>query len=310
MIPIILPPVAAGVVAVSGGGDSVALARLLIDAGRPFHVVHIMHGLRGRDSDADAEYVRDSAAAWQVPCALLPGPLTARAGNLEDDARRVRYRLLTEYARKNHLAWIATGHTRDDQAETVLMRLLRGTGIAGLAGIPGESVREGIPLLRPLLQVPRQALREYLNSVAQPFREDASNASDAFLRNRIRRDLLPALESESPDVARHLAELAGQAREWRDMIERLAEAGLKQAELPRAGRVVILRTTQLPAEVILRTEIYRAIWHREGWPLADMTAEHWRSLAMLVERQRHYPGAITLAVRGTVLTLTPGRAEF
>ena len=153
-----------------------------------------------------------------------------RSGHFESDARRARYDWLTEVARVRGASVIAVGHTSDDQAETILHRIIRGTGPRGLAGIPSRRVLSSSPrltLVRPLLGVSRQEVRDYLAALKQPFREDASNADLSRTRARIRHDLLPKLAAEyNPNVALALVRLGSLASSF----EQAIEADLRELE--------------------------------------------------------------------------------
>src|SRR3954447_11968021 len=207
----------AWVVAVSGGGDSVGLLRALHalapGLGLGLSVAHLDHGARGEAARGDAAFVADLAAALGLPFDLgrwRPG----RPGHFEADARRARYAWLVEVARARGASAVAVGHTRDDQAETILHRIVRGTGLRGLAGIPRRrTLAEGVSLVRPLLGVTRAEVRGYLAAIGQPHRDDDSNDDLSRTRARIRHDLLPRLAREyNPRVAEalvRLGELAG-----------------------------------------------------------------------------------------------------
>jgi len=200
-------------VAVSGGADSVALFRTL-HAIAPEHqwtlvVLHANHKLRGTESDEDAHFVHQLAANLGSFCTIGELPLSG-AGNLEQEARDARNAFFRESMGKHSLHKVAQGHTQSDQAETVLFRLLRGTGSAGLSGIR-PSTKDGF--VRPFLNVTRQETREYLHNIAQPWRDDSSNQSLAFDRNRIRLELLPSLaQAWNPQIEHTLASLADWAR--------------------------------------------------------------------------------------------------
>ena len=215
-------------VAVSGGADSVALLRLLEslrDAlGISLLVVHFDHALRGAESDADAQFVAELARARGLEFIVAREDVAAAAArhrwNLEDAARRLRYAFFERVVSEGHATRIAVAHTADDQAETVLAHLFRGTGPAGLAGI--------YPLagavVRPLLRTRRQDLRGYLDSLGQPWREDSTNRDLSRQRARIREQLLPVLERDfSPRIVRHLTELSRLSHEeqvfWTAFVE-------------------------------------------------------------------------------------------
>jgi len=189
-------------VAVSGGADSVFLLHALRQVHRgPLVRLHVNHGLRGAASVEDESFVRSLAAADP----FLAARSLPVSGNLEQHCRRERLRLFGEWIRSGVVDHVATGHTASDQAETVLLRLLRGTGPTGLRGILPRT-REG--LVRPLLDLDRDAIRCYLRDHGVAWREDSSNADPRFLRNRVRATLLPLLRQLEPGVEANLSRLA------------------------------------------------------------------------------------------------------
>jgi tRNA(Ile)-lysidine synthase len=325
-----LPDHACGVVAaVSGGADSVALLHALLAAripSAPFAVTiaHMNHQLRGAESDADEAFVADlhsrlttaGVAGLTFRCHRqdVAAAALADGANLEATARRLRYQWLTEVAGAVGARWVATGHTADDQAETVLHRLLRGTGLQGLRGI--AAVRElapGVGVVRPLLQTTRAEIVAYLDSLKQPFREDSTNSDPSFTRNRIRAELLPHLAARyNPAVSRTLARLAEQVEEVYSDEAAAALDLLTAAELPRAGLILIFDRTQLAAAPRRLTRAaLRLAWAREGWPLDPMTYEAWERLADLVHEEgaaADLPGRMRGRVRGRVLQLGPAEA--
>jgi len=319
------PPPAGGVViAVSGGPDSVALLRALAALRvAPLTVAHLNHQLRGPESDADETFVRQLHAALAATCPRAPGlhcarldvATAARAAhdNLESTARRLRYDWLARVAQETGSGWVVTGHTADDQAETVLHRLLRGTGLQGLRGIaPRRPLAPGVELVRPLLAVPRSEVHAYLEAEGQPFRRDSSNDDRRLTRNRIRHELLPYLaEHYNPAIARVLTRLAVQAEEvCRDngiQVRRL----LQEVELPRAGVRVVLDRNRLAAVARHHVrDVFRLLWEREGWPAGRMTFHAWDQLADLTLGQLSaidLPGGIQARARERVVQV--GRAE-
>lgn len=213
--------------AVSGGADSVALLTLLAETraqlGFVLTVIHFNHGLRGKASDADENFVAALAEKFgltlHVGRADVIGKARQEKSNLEDAARRARYCFFEKLAAQGLLDAVATAHTMDDQAETVLAHILRGTGIPGLAGIhPGlGSVR------RPLLSFRREELRRYLRAKKQSWREDATNRDTNRTRARMRRKLLPLLVKDfNPAAIEHLAALGQRALEQTLFVEQLA----------------------------------------------------------------------------------------
>lgn len=288
------------VVAVSGGADSVALLRAL-DAARlrrrpiPLVLAHLNHQLRGEDSDADEQFVIDlqatltAAGRPHLSLCRTRCDVAARAQsereNLEAVARRERYSWLAETARSRGMKHVVTGHTASDQAETVLHRLLRGSGLRGLRGIAARRELEpGLTLHRPLLPATRADVIAYLQELGQPHREDASNRDRRYTRNRLRHDLLPHLaEQYNPAIVRVLVSLAAQAGEIYDSEEAAARALLTTAELPRAGSLLIFDRARLrtaPRHQV--REMFLMVWLREGWPLAAMDHAAWERLARVV----------------------------
>lgn len=205
-------------VAVSGGADSVALLRLLLELqeklGVVLSVVHLNHKLRGKASDADEKFVAKLAEQYGLTLHVERVNVGAKAkrekANLEDAARRTRYDFFARLVAEKKVERVAVAHTADDQAETVLAHILRGTGLAGLGGIHPQTEM----VVRPLLQVRRTELRAYLRSKKQKWREDATNQDTSRMRARIRKKLLPLLGRQfQPAAVQHLVTLAEFARE-------------------------------------------------------------------------------------------------
>ena len=197
-------------IGVSGGADSVALLDALVKLGWRPHVCHLNHQHRGADSDADAEFVRQLAGKYGLPATIevmsnvnvgatsrsRPDPRDRDAAPTEETWRRARFDFFASVAAQTGIHKLALAHTADDQVETFLMRLLRGAGVPGLAGIWPERQFGSLRVIRPLLDVSRSEVLEYLRVNGLAWREDASNADPRFLRNRIRHELLPLLERD------------------------------------------------------------------------------------------------------------------
>lgn len=210
-------------VAVSGGADSVALLRLLLalcsELGIVLSVAHVNHKLRGAESDEDEHFVTNLARQYDLELFAHTAPVERFQGTgIEAAARKLRYEFFRELARTGRTTKVATGHTLDDQAETVLLRIFRGTGIRGLAGIlprltlqhEGQACGE---VVRPLLGVRREEIRAHLRAIGQTWREDSSNQEPMFLRNKLRRTVLPTLrETFGESALENLADLAEIAR--------------------------------------------------------------------------------------------------
>ncbi len=261
----LLPGAGVVVVACSGGADSLALLTALhsiCGAGkRPFshvrlHVAHLDHGLRA-ESAADAAFVRDYAATLDLPCTvgiISPAERQEWHGISEAAAREARHRFLRRVAADVGAERIALGHTLDDQAETVLLHLIRGSGTGGLSGM---RPRAG-DLIRPLLGLRRAATESYCAARHLIPRDDATNRDPRFLRNRVRHEALPVLSSLQPDIATILARtadvLAADAQFLRDAAER-AWQGL--APDVAADRVTLARADLRRLPMALRSRVLR-----------------------------------------------------
>jgi tRNA(Ile)-lysidine synthase len=206
--------------AISGGADSVALLRLLHAINHSnhwhwtLHIAHVDHGIRGPASRADAAFVRTLAQSLALPCTIKHLRLKKNAS--EATARTARLAALRAIATSQKCDAFVMAHHADDQAETLLLRLMRGTGIDGLAAMKPASTLDGLTLFRPLLTLRRAQLRAHLTELHQPWREDETNHTDAYLRNRLRTILLPALEILAPTAIQAIgrtALLAGEAHE-------------------------------------------------------------------------------------------------
>jgi tRNA(Ile)-lysidine synthase len=277
------------VAAVSGGADSVclldALHRLQKDLGMTLTVAHFDHGLRP-DADADeTRLVRELAASrgLKVVVKKAAPPLDPNSASLEEKARECRYRFLQEVKTACGAHKTATGHTRNDQAETVLMRLLRGSGMEGLSGIRPVR-RDGI--IRPLIAVTRDEVIAYLRHRQLPYATDASNFESIYLRNRIRLHLLPQLEAYQPRIIEILgrtADIAREDNEWMDehageWIAQWGESGSDGPVLP------VSRFRQLPEAV--QNHVVRAALRATTGNLRRMGRVHIQAVKRLAGSHR------------------------
>ena len=315
------PPV---VVGVSGGADSVglllglhALAGAAVPPGR-LVVAHGHHDLR-EESGADAAFVERLAAALGLPCvvgALRVRDADGRGEGVEARARRIRYAFLAETALAHGARHVAVAHTADDQAETILHRALRGTGLAGLAGMrPARELAPGVALVRPLLAVPRAAVRGYLVERAQAWCEDATNADVRRARSFLRHEILPrCMAGPYPAATAALTRLGRQAAGAAAALASAADALLDAHASRGAGGGVSLaagRLARLDPHFV--AEVFVAIWRREDWPQRDMTARHYERLAGLVAAAADplaAPPAIELPGGVRARLLSGGRLEL
>lgn len=281
-------------IGVSGGADSVALLRgicLLRDELR-IHptVVHVNHQLRGSESDQDANWVRDLCQRLDVPIQVVEVDVSEQATNrrigIEEAARDARYEALTREAERLNISTIALAHNADDQIETVLHHLLRGTGLAGLKGMPSSrALSDRVRIVRPLLSIKRAEIETFLLSLGQDFRSDSSNLDTSLTRNFLRHELLPLLEQRlNPQVREHLLRLTQQASEWHDILQQQASEILKAALLDESPSVVRLRCEPFKDQPRpLVREAFVALWAHRGWPRQAMAYSHWEALAELAQ---------------------------
>jgi tRNA(Ile)-lysidine synthase len=282
--------------AVSGGADSVALLRACAankarTGGRGQLVVgHFHHGLRGTAADEDLRWVEHLTAQLGIPFLTgqaEEGKLQSRQDGFEAAARQARYQFLTQAADQLGARYVATGHTADDQVETVLHHILRGSGLAGLAGMPRQRpLSPSVSLVRPMLEISRTDVLTYLSDLRQEYRMDATNEDQKFTRNRLRHDLLPAMRSVRPEVDSALLRLAVQAGEAQSWI---AAAAIRVAEacVTRESKdhyLVDVRPLRQTSPLLIR-EVFKSIWEQADWPRQDMGYAEWQMLADLALRQ-------------------------
>ena len=275
-------------VAVSGGPDSLALLSALV-ALRPelrvtLHAAYVDHGLRPAAARREAVRVRQAGKEWGVPATVLKRPVRkGKKDSLESSARRARYEALRSLAGKIRARAIATGHTADDQAETVLMRILRGTGTAGLAGIPPVRASGGVRIIRPLIGCTRSQVKEHLRSQGIRPLLDRSNLSPRFLRNRIRRGLLTRLEREfNPQIRSHLSRLAALAREEADWMALEAGRRFRRVARLRGDQVRLDRVLLRKEPPALRKAVLRLATERLQGSVQGFSMRHWEMLDALL----------------------------
>jgi len=283
-------------VGVSGGPDSLALLhilwRLRAELDLELMVAHLDHMLRGEEAYQDACYVENIASSLGLPAVIKRVDVAAyrarHGGSLEEAAREVRYALFLKAAREGRCRKIALGHNLDDQVETVLMRFLRGSGLAGLGGIPPVRRLEGVDIIRPLIEISRAEILAYCREEGLEPRWDRSNEETVYLRNKIRLELLPWLEAEfNPNIRQLLASnallwreeneyLDREARKWYDRVTTKTEEDMVCLDLDRL---------QVLSPVLLRRILRRAIIGIKGDGV-DLLQVHLQSAAGLVQRGR------------------------
>lgn len=274
-----LPPGAEILCAVSGGRDSMVLLHLLCDCGYKVWAAHLHHGLRGREADRDQIFVRDYCRQHDIPFRtdqVDAGKYAAQNGqSIEEAARNLRYHFLVTTAFTLGLDCIATGHQLEDQAETILLNLTRGTGADGLRGI---ARRKGI-FLRPLLLTSREEIAQYAQDHAIPYVEDGSNQNLTYSRNRIRHRVLPELEQINPSLCEHLSHTAHILAEESHLLDRLV-VGMLPAEETADGFSADFETFRT-AELALRRRMARLLVGRMPGGKKDLTAVHYDAIAAM-----------------------------
>ncbi len=302
--------------AVSGGADSVALLRGMLEVQQKFQldlaVAHLNHLLRGVDSDNDAQWLKEQCAKLDIPIFLSKKNISAIAQEsrtgIEETARKVRYDFLRGIARENNFSHIAVAHHADDQAETVLHHFLRGTGIAGLAGMPfSRELEEGIQLIRPLLHIRQTEIKNFLQEIDQPFLEDATNQENRYTRNRIRNQLLPLLKEEyNQNIEAALLRLSTQAKELQAFITTEAIKILDDAIQDISPNVCRLsRSVFANVPIHLTRACFVELWKRQNWSRQKMGFDNWNRLAKLTQtKENHtFPGGVNLTQRSDIMML-------
>ena len=335
--------------AISGGSDSVALLRAMSAIAERHRlrdnlcVVTINHKLRGEESDEEARFVQKLARNLGISAVVKNVDHVAmaeeaqRVKSLESAARNARYRLLLEEAERRGARYLLTAHHVDDQLETILFRLMRGVGLDGAYGISVfRPLNDATVLARPMLKVTRDEVLEYLAILRQDYRTDSSNASNKFVRNRIRNELVPTLNSIFPkqwqkSLLRHV-EICKNAQEALDQESFKLEQEILQEErrnalflqtlnaldavhnqeatnvsLPHKSIAFPLAILQQRSEEVLRV-FFRRVWRNQAWSVIDMGDDEWRRLAASTKRgttTNQFPGNIVLTYhKGCVAILT------
>jgi tRNA(Ile)-lysidine synthase len=326
------------VVAVSGGADSVSLlcglAELREQAAEravgKLVVAHFNHRLRD-GAERDEKFVRDLAARMKLPCevgypqssaaeeSVVGVPALTGPDGVEAAARKARYSFLLEAAERVGARYVVTAHTADDQSETVLHRILRGTGLAGLAGIPrARPLSPAVTLIRPLLDVCRGQVAQYLADRHQTYCLDESNEDPSYTRNRIRHALLPQLAAQyNPNVREALVRLGKLAAEGQQVIEQRAEELLDRAVVSQLRDEIVIDCDRLqdqPPHLV--REVLIVAWKRQQWPLQQMGFQEWDGLARMVAEAAsgdapagQLPGGIEAETRQRRLRLCDSKSQ-
>ena len=274
------------VAGVSGGADSVCLLALLDELkeklGLTLYVIHVHHGIRGAEADRDAAFVRELAGKKNLPFCLVKKDVPAAAKELgmteEEAGRRLRYEAMEEYAKKVGADKIALAHHRDDQAETVLFHLFRGSGPRGLRGMP---VKRG-PFIRPLLFVSRQEIEAYLAEKQLSYCEDSTNSSLKYSRNMLRRQILPLITKNiNAQAAAHIAAMAERQEKWCLYIEKQGREAAGRLVRKEDNGYSLDTDGFLQEEEVVRDEVLRQVLEKMVTGAKDISAVHYEKIHSL-----------------------------
>lgn len=313
----VLQPDDGAVVGVSGGADSMALLHLLVGLNQTLgwnlqlHVAHLNHRIRPLDAEKDAAFVQAAADSLSLPCTIderdVPALSEKEGASAEEIGRRERYAFFERVCLQSGFRIITVGHHADDNAETILHRILRGTGLRGLAGIPRDRALHpgsNLRLIRPLLQRTRAELREYLSNAGIAFREDHTNVTNEPMRNRIRNLILPAVEAEvNPQVREALVRLGEQARWLEEFLHETVHRTFETLIVSRTDQVLTLNADALSRKSrIVQTEIIRLAYRSFGLGEQDLAFAHLVAALDLVAdsssgKQIQLPGGMAVQKR-------------
>jgi tRNA(Ile)-lysidine synthase len=300
-------------VAVSGGPDSVCLLRALLDIRREMDIEvfvgNLDHSIRGKESKKDSDFV--IALSRENGLDVVHERINVKTSaktkkSLEERAREKRYNFLIKAAKKKKCNIVATGHTLDDQAETVLMRIISGTSAAGLTGIPPARCEGDIKFIRPFIRVKKKDILDYLKKVRWKYVQDRTNLDTRIRRNKIRLEVLPFLEKVNPMIKRALSNLADTLREDHDSlrIEEKKVSGLYIKEQKGTIKINLVDLILQPRS--LRKALFKESVKRAGGNIKKLTHRHWVDMDYFVRssekgKSLDFPGNIRATKTGTEL---------
>ncbi len=300
------------VIAVSGGIDSMTLLHLLYDLKDELElelsVAHLDHGLRGTASKRDADFVRNAAEKLGLPSIVEKRDveaLTDPGSSPEEAARKIRYDFLAEVREKEAADFVALGHNRDDQVETVLMHLIQGSGLRGLGGM--DPVRDFY--IRPLLSTSRRAIRDYAKANGLDYRRDETNQDTGYLRNRIRHELLPELaENYNPRIRQKVKELSTIAGEAHSFLQEKVTEVLAELAIEKAQKEIRFQRREIQElHPYLKKAIIRRLIREVRGSLKDVTSRHVQDV---IDQLEQNPARTQLDLPGITFTLQNGTGRF
>lgn len=317
------------VVGVSGGSDSMALLHVLMQLSGPLewrfklHVAHLNHGLRGEEAIADAAFVQAACDGLSIPCTIdhrdIGGSAASEGLSIEEMSRRERYAFFERVCLQTGIRTVALAHHADDNAETILHRVLRGTGLRGLAGIPrSRPLSQGsqIRVIRPLLSFTKADLRAYLEDAGIIYREDISNTSNEPMRNRIRNVILPQVETLiNPQVRDALTRLGQQARWLDEFLGETIQRTFETLVVNRTDRTLVMNADAvLRKSRIIQAELIRTAYTSFGLGEQDLSFSHMAAVLDILAdpasgRQIQLPGGVVVEKRYRQLTFSLPTSE-
>lgn len=305
------------VVGVSGGPDSIALLHLLVELNRShewqldLHIAHLNHQVRLDDADQDAAFVQATADQLSIPCTIesrdIPAFAKEQSISLEEAGRQERYAFFGRVCLRTGAKTIAVGHHADDNAETILHRIFRGTGLRGLGGIPPtRSLTPGseVRIVRPLLKFTRQSILNYLADAGVDYREDHTNEFDEPMRNRIRNKIIPLIEAEvNSQVREALVRLSEQAQWLQEFLGETVQRTFNTLIISHTDQEIILNANVLSRKSrIVQTELIRMAYRSFGLGEQDLAFTHLVSVLDIIAdpasgKQANLPGGMTIEKR-------------
>ena len=301
-------------VAVSGGPDSVCLLRALSGMkklGVEIVVGNLDHGIRKRGSAADSTFVKKLSKELGFECEHKQLDLGTTSGgkiSLEEKARLARYKFLLTAAKKHNCGIIATGHTLDDQAETMVMRFMLGASLKGMSGIPPVRYEKGIKIIRPLIRASKKDILQLLNAEGWAYRDDHTNRDTKYVRNSVRHEVLPFLEKYNPRIRRSLANLSDTMREDAAFLDEAKESVFSKNVNAAKGRASINAKDIVLQPRTLRKELFKELFIRAGGDVKKLTYRHWMDMDYFIRagelgKSLNFPG-VTVSKREADIVFT------
>jgi len=289
---------------VSGGPDSVflvyAFSYLAKEFGLRLFIANLDHGIRGKESREDSQFVKVIAKRFRVKLFTKSIKLKKnKKYSVEETARLKRYEFFYSVATRNRINKVATGHTTDDQAETVMMRIIKGTSMKGISGIPPVRRQGRITYIRPLLEMEKRDILEFLKKGNIRYKIDRTNQENKYFRNVVRNRVIPYLEKYNPQLKRSLSNLADTLREDREFLESKKIEAQKSITHDRGS--VILRMKDIVTQpTAIQKEIARDAVMHVGGNIKKFTFRHWKEIQLLIKampqgKSLDLPGNVKLA---------------